>query len=61
MAQPTETKVLLAGGGSAGHVNPLLAVAAKLRAQDISVVALGTNLGLEKDLVPQRRNRVVDD
>lgn len=52
MAQPTETKVLLAGGGSAGHVNPLLAVAAKLRAQDISVVALGTNLGLEKDLVP---------
>ncbi|GII99469.1 UDP-N-acetylglucosamine-N-acetylmuramylpentapeptide N-acetylglucosamine transferase [Sediminihabitans luteus] len=48
--------VVLAGGGTAGHVNPLLAVADELRARDAGVVVtvLGTAQGLEADLVPRR-------
>ena len=42
-------RVVLAGGGSAGHVNPLLATAAHLEA-DLTV--LGTAEGLEAHLVP---------
>lgn len=45
--------VLLAGGGTAGHVNPLLATAALLRARGHTVAALGTEQGLEADLVPR--------
>ena len=47
---------LLAGGGTAGHVNPLLATADKLRAvhADAEIVVLGTAEGLEARLVPQR-------
>ncbi|WP_228759891.1 undecaprenyldiphospho-muramoylpentapeptide beta-N-acetylglucosaminyltransferase [Pseudactinotalea sp. HY158] len=47
-----ERRVVLAGGGSAGHVNPLLATAAGLRAAGIEVTVLGTAEGLEADLVP---------
>ncbi len=48
--------VVLAGGGTAGHVNPLLAVADELRAREPGVVvtALGVAGGLEDDLVPAR-------
>jgi len=50
------TTYLLAGGGTAGHVNPLLAVADGLRARDpqAEVLVLGTREGLESRLVPQR-------
>lgn len=50
------TSYLLAGGGTAGHVNPLLAVADGLRARDAdaSVLVLGTAEGLESRLVPAR-------
>jgi UDP-N-acetylglucosamine--N-acetylmuramyl-(pentapeptide) pyrophosphoryl-undecaprenol N-acetylglucosamine transferase len=50
------TTYLLAGGGSAGHVNPLLAVADGLRARDpeAAVLVLGTREGLEARLVPDR-------
>jgi UDP-N-acetylglucosamine--N-acetylmuramyl-(pentapeptide) pyrophosphoryl-undecaprenol N-acetylglucosamine transferase len=48
--------VVLAGGGSAGHVSPLLATADALRrlAPDTVVTALGTSRGLEASLVPAR-------
>lgn len=50
------TTYLLAGGGTAGHVNPLLAVADGLRARDAGadVLVLGTREGLESRLVPLR-------
>ena len=50
------TRFLLAGGGTAGHVNPLLALADALMADDSTnqVWALGTREGLESTLVPQR-------
>src|SRR3954451_22287738 len=47
--------VVLAGGGSTGHVAPLLALADCLRRRDpgTRVTALGTAEGLEAQLVPE--------
>ena len=55
-AHPGLTSVLLAGGGSAGHVSPLLALADCLRRRDpeIRITTLGTRNGLEQRLVPAR-------
>lgn len=46
--------IVLAGGGSAGHVNPLLATAAEVarRYPAAQITALGVASGLEADLVP---------
>lgn len=49
-------RVVLAGGGSAGHIEPALALADALReaGKDIQVTCLGTQRGLETRLVPLR-------
>lgn len=46
----------MAGGGTAGHVNPLLAVADRLQRDDPAavVLVLGTQSGIEARLVPAR-------
>ena len=48
------TRILLAGGGTAGHTSPLLATADALRRldADAEVVALGTSRGIETRVVP---------
>jgi UDP-N-acetylglucosamine--N-acetylmuramyl-(pentapeptide) pyrophosphoryl-undecaprenol N-acetylglucosamine transferase len=49
-------RVVLAGGGTAGHIEPALALADALRRYDpaIEVIFLGTERGLETRLVPMR-------
>jgi UDP-N-acetylglucosamine--N-acetylmuramyl-(pentapeptide) pyrophosphoryl-undecaprenol N-acetylglucosamine transferase len=48
--------VVLAGGGTAGHIEPAMAVADALVALDpgVRITALGTQRGLETRLVPER-------
>ena len=48
-------RVLLAGGGTAGHTSPLLATADALRRRDpeIEITALGTARGLETRVIPE--------
>ena len=45
---------MLAGGGTAGHVNPLLSIASSIREIEPSakIGVIGTEVGLEKRLVP---------
>lgn len=55
------TAYLLAGGGTAGHVNPLLALADHISRVDPTavIVALGTREGLEARLIPERGYELV--
>lgn len=51
-------RVLLAGGGTAGHTSPLLATAAVLSDGGDEIVCLGTPKGLEVTLIPQAGYRL---
>ncbi|MEY3662424.1 MAG: hypothetical protein RLZ49_1105, partial [Actinomycetota bacterium] len=48
--------IVLAGGGTAGHIEPALNLADELKAMDstVNITVLGTSRGLEVDLVPAR-------
>lgn len=51
----TPISVVIAGGGTAGHIEPALAVGEELRLRHgARVTALGTPRGLERDIVPAR-------
>lgn len=49
---PEAVRVVVAAGGTAGHVVPATAVAAELRARDAQVSFLGTRERIEAELVP---------
>lgn len=49
--QNEQKKIVLTGGGSAGHVTPNLALVPSLMARDIEVHYIGTADGIEKTLV----------
>jgi UDP-N-acetylglucosamine--N-acetylmuramyl-(pentapeptide) pyrophosphoryl-undecaprenol N-acetylglucosamine transferase len=53
-------RVLLAGGGSGGHVFPLVAVAEALRreASGVEITFVGTASGMEATLLPKRGERL---
>jgi len=48
-------KVIIAAAGTAGHINPGLAIANKIKEEEKNseIVFIGTNRGLENDLVPR--------
>ncbi|HAT1132497.1 undecaprenyldiphospho-muramoylpentapeptide beta-N-acetylglucosaminyltransferase [Corynebacterium striatum] len=51
----TPISVVIAGGGTAGHIEPALAVGEALRQRHgARLTALGTQKGLERDIVPGR-------
>jgi len=53
-------KVMIAGGGTGGHVFPMVAVADALRATrpDVEIVFVGTGRGIESRVVPERGDRL---
>ena len=48
-------RVLVSGGGTAGHINPALAIADKIKAEqpDSVIEYVGTPTGMENQLVPK--------
>ena len=48
-------KVIIAAAGTGGHINPGIAIADKIKemAKGSEILFIGTNRGLEKDLVPR--------
>ena len=50
-------KVVVSAAGTGGHINPALAIANKIRREEpgSEIMFIGTNRGLENDLVPRAR------
>ena len=52
MSRKQRRTVVIAAGGTGGHVVPALAVAAELKSRNVPVVWFGTRAGLEARMVP---------
>ena len=48
-------RVIIAAAGTAGHINPGLAIANKIKKEEKNseIIFIGTTRGLENDLVPR--------
>jgi len=46
-------KIILTGGGTAGHVTPNIALLLSLKAKEFDVVYVGSHNGMEKDLIKE--------
>ena len=48
-------RVIIAAAGTAGHINPGLAIANKIKQEEENsqIIFIGTSRGLENDLVPR--------
>lgn len=48
-------RVVIAAAGTAGHINPGIAIANKIKKEekDSKIIFIGTTRGLENDLVPR--------
>ena len=48
-------KVIIAAAGTAGHINPGISIANKIKEEEPSseIIFIGTKRGLENDLVPR--------
>ena len=55
MKKEFEMRVIIAAAGTAGHINPGLAIANKIKQEekDSNIIFIGTTRGLENDLVPR--------
>jgi len=57
---PGGLKIIVAGGGTAGHIEPAMNLADAVRRLEpaAQITALGTTKGLDRDLIPQRGYRL---
>lgn len=48
-------KVIMTGGGTGGHIYPAIAIADefKSRSEDVEILFVGAEIGMERDLVPE--------
>lgn len=51
-------KIILTGGGTAGHVTPNIALVPKLKEAGFDIKYIGSYNGMEKQLVRKRRSKL---
>jgi len=55
MERTRKRRIIMTGGGTAGHVMPNIALLPELRAEDYLIAYIGSENGIEKDLIREQR------